>query len=70
MSADMDYMNRNLRVQMKHASSIGAGTVCIIGSDEMESGAVGIKDMSSGEQESVPRSAAIEKLLGRKEAGR
>ncbi|MDR3332128.1 MAG: histidine--tRNA ligase [Synergistaceae bacterium] len=70
MSADMDYMNRAMRVQMKHASSTGARFVCIIGEDEIAAGTVGIKDMASGEQESSPRSGVVARLAEWKEVSK
>jgi histidyl-tRNA synthetase len=62
ISADMDYMNRALKAQMKQASAIGAKFACIIGLDEMKSGTVGFKSMTSGEQESIPRGEVLVRL--------
>ncbi|MDR1481636.1 MAG: histidine--tRNA ligase [Synergistaceae bacterium] len=62
ISADMDYMNRALKAQMKQASSVGAKFACIIGSDEMKSGMVGFKNMASGDQELIPRDEVLVRL--------
>jgi histidyl-tRNA synthetase len=63
LSADMDYMGRSLKAQMKNASQAGALCACIIGQEERASGAVTIKDMRSGEQETAPVCEAASKLL-------
>ena len=63
MSADMDFTDRSLKAQMKHASSVGAGFVCIVGDDELAAGTVSVKNMQSGEQTSVPRGDVAKKLL-------
>ncbi|MDR3254526.1 MAG: histidine--tRNA ligase [Synergistaceae bacterium] len=62
LAVDLDYARRAMKAQMKHASSIGASFVCIIGGDEMASGAIGVKNMKSGEQMSVPRSETAARI--------
>jgi histidyl-tRNA synthetase len=52
---------------MKSASQRGAKYVCILGDDEIISGAVTVKNMSEGTQETAPRSAALEKIASWKE---
>jgi histidyl-tRNA synthetase len=49
--------------QFKYASAIHAPFVAIVGDDERAAGAVAIKDMRSGAQETVPRSEAGAHLL-------
>src|SRR5207248_3567093 len=44
--------------QFKYAGSRGVAFVAIVGDDERQRGEVAIKDMRSGEQTSMPRSAA------------
>lgn len=63
VSADMDYAGRGLKAQMKLASSIGAGCVCIIGPEELDAGTVGIKNMQSGEQIALPREEVVSKVI-------
>ncbi|MDR1651137.1 MAG: histidine--tRNA ligase [Synergistaceae bacterium] len=62
LSADMDFMGRSMKTQMKSASQNGAKFVCIIGEDEAASGTVSVKNMSNGEQESVERTSAAENI--------
>jgi histidyl-tRNA synthetase len=67
VSADLDFMGRSMKAQMKTSSQAGAKFVCILGEDEISSGAVAVKDMSGGTQETAPRAAAIEKIVSWKE---
>jgi histidyl-tRNA synthetase len=67
VSADLDFMGRSMKAQMKTASQAGARFVCILGEDEIASGAVTVKDMSDGTQETAPRAAALEKIASWKE---
>ncbi|MFH1087392.1 MAG: histidine--tRNA ligase [Chloroflexota bacterium] len=46
---------RSLKGQLRHAGSLGARYVLIVAEDEMRSGTVTLRDMSSHEQKSVPR---------------
>jgi histidyl-tRNA synthetase len=53
--AQMDYEARSLRAQMKRADKLGASKVLILGEDELARGEVTVKDMTTGEQRSLPR---------------
>jgi histidyl-tRNA synthetase len=53
ISADMDYQNRSLKSQMKLADKHGATFTLLLGSDELERGICGIRDMETGVQEEV-----------------
>lgn len=44
-----DAVGRSVKAQMKYADKIGAAYSCIIGSQELESGEILLKDMSTGE---------------------
>lgn len=48
--------------QFKYASQIGVDYVCVIGDSELESGNVTLKNMTSGEQETVPRAEVATKI--------
>lgn len=48
--ADIDYLGRSLRAQMKHAARLGAPLVVMVGEEEMAAGEVTVRDMLSGEQ--------------------
>jgi histidyl-tRNA synthetase len=64
LSADMDYAGRSVKTQMKYASAVGAGWVCIIGGDELASDVVVLKDMTGGNQEPIARGAVVSKIIG------
>ena len=53
ITADMDFMNRNIKGQMKQANKYPACFVAIIGEDEMAQGKVMLKNMESGIQKLV-----------------
>ncbi|MDR1514206.1 MAG: histidine--tRNA ligase [Synergistaceae bacterium] len=63
LSAGTDYAGRGMKAQMKQAAASGADFVCIIGEDEAASGTVSVKNMSNGEQRSIPRNEAAAKLV-------
>jgi histidyl-tRNA synthetase len=50
ISSDMDLMGRKMAKAMKHASSVGAGKVIIVGEKELSERSVTVRDMSSGDQ--------------------
>lgn len=50
----VDFSGKSLKGQMKNADKTGARRVLILGEDELEKGTITIRDMRSGEQQSVP----------------
>lgn len=50
-AAEFDLIGRGIKPQMKYANKIGAKFVCVIGDNELESGEVKIKNMSTGAEE-------------------
>jgi len=61
-TADMDFMDRNIKGQMKQANKYPASFVAIIGDDEVAQGKVMLKNMQSGVQELVDSSAVQMKI--------
>ncbi|MFO8059402.1 MAG: histidine--tRNA ligase [Bacillota bacterium] len=53
LSADLDYMGRSVRAQMRHAGRYPSRFVLVLGPDELQSGAVTIRDMEDGSQQTV-----------------
>lgn len=53
ISADMDYVDRKMKAQMKSADRLAAKYVIVIGESELEEAAVNIKHMQTGNQEKV-----------------
>ncbi len=54
IAADMDYLGKSLKAQMKTADRLGAKKVYIVGEDELKKGCGILKDMKSGEQREIP----------------
>ncbi|EMR05848.1 Histidine--tRNA ligase [Bhargavaea cecembensis DSE10] len=65
IAADMDYMNRKMKAQMKAADRQKAGYVIVIGEDELKNGAAGVKNMAEGTQETVEFTRLAETLKSR-----
>ena len=64
VSADIDIMGRKMAKALKFASSARARYAVIVGSKELEGGAVTLRDMSSGEQSLVPISDLACRISG------
>ncbi len=64
VSADIDIMGRKMAKALKFASSARARYAVIVGSKELEEGAVTLRDMSSGEQSLVPISELADRMSG------
>jgi len=59
----IDYDDRSLKAQLRDAARLGARVCVIIGGDEVSKGVAVVKDMATGEQETVPLDAAVESVL-------
>lgn len=53
ISADMDYVDRKMKAQLKSADRLKAKYVLILGETELEEGIVVVKEMETGEQQKV-----------------
>lgn len=62
LSADIDYLDRKMKTQMKAADRLKAKNVVIIGKDELDTGKVIIRNMSTGLQEEVLVNEIVEYL--------
>ncbi len=62
LAAEMDYASRGLKAQLKYADRLGAKKVLMIGENELKSGKVVLRDMSSGAQEEIDLDGLAEKL--------
>ena len=63
ISADMDYVDRKMKAQMKSADRLAAKYVIVLGDSELEEGAVAVKEMESGNQEKVAFHDLVNYLL-------
>ena len=55
---------RSLRAQLRQANALGARWAVIAGDQELESRSVSLRDLASGEQESVPLDGAVARMAG------
>jgi histidyl-tRNA synthetase len=65
----MDYQDRSLKAQFKAANNMGAEYVCVIGEDELKSGKVTLKNMNSGDQQTLTLEEGLD-ILKRAELSR
>jgi len=63
IAADMDFMNRSLKAQMKYANKYPAKFVALIGEDELAAQKVMLKNMETGSQELIARTALVPMML-------
>ncbi len=66
LAADLDFTGRSLRAQMREAARAGARFAALLGEEELAAGGVTLRDMESGEQETVPRAQAAQRLADRR----
>jgi len=66
LSADIDYLGRSLKAQMKYAGKQNSRFVVILGEDEVKNGNAVVKDMDAGTQETVPAAQVETYIRGRK----
>lgn len=66
ITADMDYVDRKMKAQMKSADRLGAKFVIVLGDSELEESAVNVKEMETGNQEKVAFHDLVNYLIGHK----
>jgi histidyl-tRNA synthetase len=54
VACDLDYAGRSAKGQFRHADRSGAAYAVVIGEDELRQGVCTLRDMSSGEERTVP----------------
>lgn len=54
ISAESDHLQRSIKAQMKFANKIGSKYSAIIAESELEEGALNLKNMATGEEQTVP----------------
>jgi histidyl-tRNA synthetase len=59
LRVELVYEPEKLGKQFKHAARIGAALAVVEGPEERASGQVAVKDLRSGQQQSVPRSTLL-----------
>ena len=61
--AEMEYGNKSLKSQMKRANRLKAQRVLIVGENELASGVATLRDMDTRNQQQVPLSEVVEKII-------
>ncbi len=59
VAAELDYMDRSVKGQMKQAGRSGARWAFIVGADELAAKTVMVRDLSSGEERAMARQEAL-----------
>ena len=62
---DMAYGDRGLKGAMRAADRSGARLALVLGDRDIEAGTVGVKDLATGDQVSVPTGAVVGEVLSR-----
>jgi histidyl-tRNA synthetase len=62
LAADLPYVERSLKNNLKVADKLGARFAALIGAAEREAGTVTLREMTSGEQEAVPLDAVAVRM--------
>ncbi|MBO8163881.1 MAG: histidine--tRNA ligase [Brevibacillus sp.] len=65
IAAEMDYLDRKMKGQLKAADRLKARYTIIIGEAELERGTAVLKSMDSGDQEEVAQDQLVDALLGK-----
>jgi histidyl-tRNA synthetase len=60
---DLAYGGRGLKGAMKAADRSGARLALVLGERDLESGTIGVKDLATGEQQSVPLDGAVDTVI-------
>ena len=60
---DLAYGGRGLKGAMKAADRSGARYALVLGDRDLDAGTVGVKELASGEQRSVPLDAVVDELV-------
>lgn len=60
---DFDYLNRSIKAQMREANKFNAQYVVFVGGDEWNTDNLSVKNMTTGEQISVPIDASLTQLV-------
>ncbi|ATP42460.1 histidine--tRNA ligase [Solibacillus sp. R5-41] len=66
ISADMDYLDRKMKAQMKAADRANAKFVIVLGESEIEEQAVNVKAMATGDQQKIEFGHLVQYILENK----
>ncbi|HSP87023.1 MAG TPA: histidine--tRNA ligase [Ignavibacteriaceae bacterium] len=66
LSVECDYLNRSVKAQMREANRLKAKSVLFLGGDEYKNGLVNLKNMETGEQETIILDKLDELIISQK----
>jgi len=66
ISAELDYLDRKMKAQLKQADRLGARFTAILGEAELANGTVMLKEMQTGEQQEVKQGELVTVLAARR----
>jgi histidyl-tRNA synthetase len=66
LSVATDLLRRSAKAQFKEANRLGAAVTVTLGDSELEAGTIVVKDMQSGEQQTMPQTDLDQYLLARR----
>lgn len=64
LRVESDLRGRGLKAMLRHADSLGARRVAIVGPRDFEAGVATVRDMGTGDQEEVPLQGLADRLAG------
>lgn len=67
LTAEKDYQSRRMKAQMKSADRLQARYAAILGEDELAAGNVSLKNLSDGQQETIPLDRLAEVIAAKAE---
>jgi len=62
LSVDLDFNSRSVKAQFREANRKNSKAVLVVSNDELARGTVTLKDMNSGEQQSVAKNLLLEEI--------
>jgi len=65
---DMSYGDRGLKGAMRAADRSGARLALVLGEKDIEAGTIGVKDLGSGDQVSIPMDSVVGEVISRLDA--
>jgi histidyl-tRNA synthetase len=65
LRADLDFLGRSIKAQMKEAARSEARFVVVAGPEELKRGVVTVRDMAAGSQDEVSEATLVDELRGR-----
>jgi len=66
IAAELDYLDRKMKAQLKQADRLSARFTAIIGETELANGTVVLKEMGTGEQQEIKQEELVATLQAKR----